>query len=484
MIKIKYFLLFLLIFASVTACVEDENFVITQQSCLTFSTDTVDFDTIIAGAPSVTKSFWIYNQENKNIVIPKVKLLNADSSVFRLNIDGEYMANADFSSIEIRSKDSLCVFVDAFPPQTESCNPINIADKIIFTLNEGVEQHVELVVQSQSVNTITKLIIETDTVLKANRPYHVKDTLLVMPQATLTLESGVQMLFQQHAVFEVRGKLIARGNLENQIVFRGDRMDDMFENQPYDRVSGQWSGVHFTSMSYGNVLQYVDIHSARTAILCDSSNTDEVKLLVEHSTVHNNSQDGLCLIYSKTRVGNSQISNAGGNCVTIIGGKHDFVHTTIAQFYPFSAQRGVALYFTNYYNEIRYPLHALQFSNCIITGYGNDEIMGTSSDRYQDDLFNFTFDHCLLNTPSVTHESFVNCLWDDGKDGYPHKQDNFYPPFSQDSLIYTFGLNKTSKAVDAANVKITQTTYPADRLGILRDVDKPDMGCYELQSSE
>ena len=471
------------VFIPIVSCIEDEEFVWSERACLSFSEDTINFNTVISGSPSFTQTLWIYNEDDKNIIIPRVRLLMNDSSVFRINIDGMSVSQAEAHDVEIRSKDSLCIFVDAFAPTTENAEPVEIKDQLIFVLNDGVEQRVQLLVKSQSVNPITRWFVDADTVLSANRPYHVKDTLCVMPDVTLTLDPGVVMLFQSNAVFEIRGHLIANGTCLNQVVFRGDRFDDMFKNQPYDRVSGQWQGLHFTTSSYGNELHHVDLHSARTAVLCDSSNTEKEKILIENSIIHNNSQDGLCFINVNTRVGNSQISNCGGNCVTIIGGRHEFTHATLAQFYPF-ALHGTALYFTNVNNELRCPLHALNFTNSIITGSSGDEIMGVSSDRYTDTPFNYSFSYCLLNTPYVEHEAFVNCLWDDGKDESPAKQDNFYPPFSNDSLIYTFGLSPKSKAVDAAYAPFTQSTYPLDRLGVVRELDKPDLGCYELIKEE
>jgi hypothetical protein len=235
------------VFIPIVSCIEDEEFVWSERACLSFSEDTINFNTVISGSPSFTQTLWIYNEDDKNIIIPRVRLLMNDSSVFRINIDGMSVSQAEAHDVEIRSKDSLCIFVDAFAPTTENAEPVEIKDQLIFVLNDGVEQRVQLLVKSQSVNPITRWLVDADTVLSANRPYHVKDTLCVMPDVTLTLDPGVVMLFQSNAVFEIRGRLIANGTCLNQVVFRGDRFDDMFKNQPYDRVSGQWQGLHFTT---------------------------------------------------------------------------------------------------------------------------------------------------------------------------------------------------------------------------------------------
>ena len=46
------------------------------------------------------------------------------------------------------------------------------------------------------------------------------------------------------------------------VVLRGDRLDKLFDNLPYDRVSGQWKGIKINSSSYGNVMNYTAVHSA------------------------------------------------------------------------------------------------------------------------------------------------------------------------------------------------------------------------------
>lgn len=57
---------------------------------------------------------------------------------------------------------------------------------------------------------------------------------------------------------------------------RGDRTDRMFDYLPYDRVSGQWQGIHLYSSSTQNSISYADIHSTMDGIVCDSAAFDSI----------------------------------------------------------------------------------------------------------------------------------------------------------------------------------------------------------------
>ena len=73
------------------------------------------------------------------------------------------------------------------------------------------------------------------------------------------------------------GRLFINGEPKKRVLLRGSRLDKMFSNLPYDRVSGQWQGLHFYGSSYQNTLSYVDIRGCFNGIVCDSSDINRVK---------------------------------------------------------------------------------------------------------------------------------------------------------------------------------------------------------------
>jgi hypothetical protein len=322
--------------------------------------------------------------------------------------------------------------------------------------------------------------------LDAKRPYQIMDSLVVAQGATLRLAPGTRLYFHADAGLRIDGTLIAQGTLQSPIVMKGDRLGNMFSDQPYDRIPSQWQGVVISGTSHDNVLNYCDIHSGVWGIRVDSTDLGHESLLMENTILHNFAQHAFEVRHAQVFVGNSQITNAGGNCVHLRGGDATFVHCTIANFYPFAGGRGVGLDFANYDGEIRLPLQRAHFFNCLITGYGEDEIMGSASERYTEDAFNYGFHYCMLNTPLVEDENaFINCVWETKEDSTAREK-NFHPEFDLDKLLFHFTLNPNSRAVDAADTDISREWYPIDLAGRPRRSrdntgDLPDMGCYESE---
>jgi len=473
------FSILMLIF-SLTACMNEEKFETSAGDRLTFSVDTLQMDTVIAGTGSVTRSFTIYNKNSDGISITAISFLGGISNGFRVNVDGTYINGSLPMSIDCRSKDSLLVFAEITPAESNQDYTINHEATLVFTLANGIQQTIVLQAYSQDVILLKNVHITTNTTLSAQRPYLVTDSLTVEEGATLSLTEGVRLFFKSNAGMLVKGKLLAVGTRAHPIVFRGDRMDYMFTDQPYDRVSAQWQGLEFATESYGNKLNFCDIHSGTYGILCDSSDVNEEKLRMENSILHNMSGNCLETYASKLFIGNSQLSNAGGNVVCLYGGDAEFIHCTLGQFYPFSGLRGPALAYANYYNNVAFPLVNALFYNCIITGYSEDEIMGDKSEKFSFAAFNYGFYNCLLNTPKIENDDrVVGNVWDLTTNKV-HRESNFRK-FDYDRLTYDFHLDSLSVARNAADASISQQYYPIDLSGVSRLSDgQSDAGCYEF----
>lgn len=458
---------------------EDDDYTLSASDRLAFSQDTVDFDTVIAGQPTSTYSFMVYNKGKKAIRLASVSLGKANSPYY-INVDGAVLPQGSpLSGIEVGAEDSIRVLLFANMPTDVHQTEVAYEDLLTFVTEGGAVQKVVLKSCGQNVNPLRAVTYDADQTLTDGRPYQVFDSLVVAAGATLTLDAGARLYFHPNAKLIVRGRLQVNGTLKKPVQLRGDRLDNMFAGQPYDRIPGQWGGVVFAAESYGNVLQYADIHSADFGILCEKSDGVTEKLKLENSVVHNMTGDCLTLNHSKVFVGNSQITNAGGNCVTIVGGDNTFVHTTIANFYAFTGGRGIAVSYANREADMAVPLTAASFLNCIVTGYSKDEISGV---RHGDETtaFNYRFQNCLLNTPEIKDDAnVVDCLWEN-EDAEVKREDNFAPKFDLKQLIFTFGLAPQSQARNKADVTITQSYYPLDRNGKNRMADgNPDTGCYE-----
>lgn len=468
----------------------EEDFSVSTHDKLEFSQDTLAFDTVIAGEATKTYSFQVFNKGDKALRINNVRLEQGEGSPWEVNVDGTWLkGGVSTQDFTISARDSMRVFALLHAPTTDCDDPQPLEERLLFTLESGVTQEVLFTASSQDVNIMRGETITKDMTLNSKRPYQVFDSLVVAEGATLTLAAGTRLLFHANASLIVHGRLVAKGELGKPVVMRGDRIDMMFDLQPYDRVPGQWGGVTFTSTSVGNDLTWCDIHSGDYGIRCDSTGTEKQKLIIDNSIIHNVNGDAFYAKACQTFMGNCQVTNAGGNCINLVGGDNTFVHCTIGQFYAFvGVNRGVALQFTNTEYDAPIPLERCQFVNCLITGYNDDDIMGSASDRHQDCAFNYVFKNCLLNTPKVEADAIVDCLFEDKAD-YDYKEHNdstmragnFLPEFDFDRLIFPFTLNPKSRAVDAADRQLTlQSGYTTDLLGNSRTADgKPDIGAYE-----
>ncbi len=478
--KKSVYLFLVSIFILCHSCMKDEDYTTSPDALLAFSLDTLSFDTVIAGVPANTHTFAVYNPNGKAIRISRVWLEGGANSAFRVNVDGTFLSGGSAMDFEILEEDSLRVFVEMTAPNTNSDTPVEAADKLSFLTEGGALGTVVLKAYGQEVIPLNGLIIERDTTLSAARPYRVLDSLVVAPGATLTLEAGVRLYFHPDASLLVHGTLKTKGEPGNMVMMRGDRLGNMFSNQPYDRIPAQWGGVVFSSSSYGNHLDFTDIHSATFGIRCDSSDVAREKLKVENSIIWNTAGDAVCLKSCNTFWGNTEIANAGGNTLTVMGGMNHFVHCTVAQFYVFVGGRGNALCFANYDYDTTTPLPllGLDFENCIITGYASDEVMGSRGEDETVD-FNYRFANSLLCTPAYEADEVVNCLWDTD-DFDPHREGNF-PEFDLDALTFDFVPVEASQAIGNADTHITSSYYPLDRLGNNRLEDgKSDIGAREL----
>lgn len=481
--KVHVYWLIALSFWLLASCSDDDSFTTSTSNQLTFSTDSVRLDTIFSRVPTATKTFWVYNRSGDGIRCANIRLQNGNQTGFRVNVDGVYLGAAQgyqVNDVEIRDKDSIRVFVELTSPMNMQEKPTFIKDDLIFTLESGVEQKVNLNAYTWDAELWHDVEIDRDSLIASEKPIVIYGGLKVDEGATLTLGAGTTLYFHNDAGIDVYGTLKAEGTSEKNVVLRGDRIDHMFDYLPYDRVSGQWQGIRFHASSFDNELDYADVHSAYNGIVCDSSKVDNLKLTLYNSLIHNCQGYGLLATSCVLDVYNTQITNTLNDCVAVYGGAAMFRHCTIAQFYPFDANRGMALRFANYRGEDRLPLYQFEVYNTIVTGYADDVIM---TDFRDDVEATYLFDHCLLRTPEVTEatENIKEVIWENPKDTVRCGIKNFRK-MDTENLEYDFRLDGRSFAVDAGSV-LLHGYSEYDRKAVRRD-DKPDLGAYEWVEEE
>lgn len=482
----KLFLNILLIFCALAycACDDGDSFTTSPNNLLTFSTDTLKLDTVFSTIPSSTRSFWAYNKSGDGLRCTSVRLEGGNQSGFRVNVDGVYLSPENgykAGDIEVRNKDSVRIYVELTSALANSNMPKRLSDNIIFTLESGREQKVPIDAWTWDARVVRNVTVNNDsTISSIDKPLVVYGMMKVEEGATLTIAPGSTIYFHNDAGLDVKGSLMCKGTASQPIVLRGDRLDRMFDYLPYDRVSGQWQGVHFNKMSYNNVIDYTDIHSSFNGVKVDSSGVERFALAIANSTIHNCQGHALYVADSKVTVDNCQLTNALYNCLAVEGGDVTVNNSTIAQFYPFDGMRAAALNFS----ALTYPLVSFKCHNSIITGYADDEMMGGKPKGEDANEFNYEFANCIIRTPEVKDDdkegsNFIGCIFEDVKDTVSYGRKHFLL-VDGDNQRYDFHLRKESAAVDSANVA---TSTKSDHDGRQRD-EKPDMGAYEYIKTE
>ena len=253
---------------------------------------------------------------------------------------------------------------------------------------------------------------------------------------------------------------------------RGDRLDHMFDYLPYDRVSGQWRGIRFMPSSTRNEITYADIHSADDALVCDSAAFDPTvcRLSLTNATIHNCNGYGLSAVSSYVKMVNCQVSNTFGDCISVVGGRLEVTYTTVAQFYPFSADHGAAISFCGL--ETLAYRGSMECVNSVFTGYYDDVMMGDTL------MYDFQFTNCFIRTPEIADTVFRDAHFKDVVFESPVDScygKNHFVSIDIDRQYYDFHLDSLSALHTKA---LPLEAVRDDRDGKMRGTE-PTIGCYE-----
>lgn len=402
------------------SCISD-SFTTSSSDVLTFSTDTVDFDTIFTDLGTPTARLKVFNKAKKSLNISSIKFKNPES-YFSMNVDG--VSGSSFKDVEIRGGDSIFIFIECYIPETQQASPALVEDKIEFVTN-GVTQDVVVEAYGQNVVRLRNLTVDEDMTLTAEMPYVVFDTLTVAEGVTLKILPGANILFHDKASLVVNGKLEAVGEAGSMINMRGDRLDNVLPDVGYDVLAGQWGGVHIRDKSFGNRLEYVDMRSTQEGLVVDScANLEERKLLLVNSWLHNSQTSALKSSYAWVDAYGCVFSEAAEATVSLTGGRHEFVQCTISNYYLFSAVTDplLCLYhcLPTHYEENENPLMSANFLNCILYGMPSDLNEGdlTGSDVY--------IKYTSLKSAGEDDDHFISCLWDTDPLFYTIREDYYF----------------------------------------------------------
>ena len=481
-------------FGILNGCESVNNYSTNLNHRLTFSGDTLSFDTIFSTIGSTTKQFMVYNPNGETLRIETILLANPGKTGFRINVDGR--KGDTFKDIDLWKKDSLYVSVEVTVDPGNGHQPFVVEDSVLFYVN-GIRQSVLLQAYGQNVHLLKGgATIRHDSTFRADLPYLIYDSLKVAENVTLTLEKGVIMYMHDKAKLMVDGAIKAKGTQEEPVIIRGDRLDHVIVTLPYDRTPGQWDGIYFGPSSFDNEFDYVFVRNGVTGLTFYESQPDKLKINIRNSQITNMDNNLLVAINCHIEASNSEFTNATDSTVTLVGGIHQFTHCTIANYKTVGARNGMSpcLTLSNQWTvgdlHTPYPLKQAYFDNCIIDGNHSadsahlfsGEIGFDTPEKNEsegnDATFNYRFNTCFIKTARLNNARFIDCL-------FIKSPSYLMRGKKEDNYAFDFRLANESAGIGKANHAIAEQ-YPVDRYGVnrLTGDNAPSIGAYEYVYQE
>lgn len=419
---------------------------------LTFSKDTIFFDTLFTETRSITKRFKIYNQASGAITIDKIAV--KEGAAFSLYIYGE--KGKSFSEVQLLGKDSLLVLVEAEITSRDKNTPFIIKDEL------QVESHsnysIPLLAWGQDAIFLKDTMLACNSRFTAEKPYVIFGAVVVDSLCTLTVDPGARVFSHFNSGIYVQGRLKAQGTPDQRILFSNDRWDEGYRNAP-----GQWRGIYILEGSTGNNFQFTDIRNAEVGIRIGAPDEDaDFDVEVGHSKIENISSAGIMSFTSDVYVYNSLINNCGyASIAGLAGGNYKFLNNTLANYsFDFFREDATLILSNNVILDddsvLAAPLHA-ELINNIIWGNLKEEVIFS---EVAEQPFDVTLVQNIIKTTidTLDDKNLVNTA------------PLFIAPES-----YNYKLDTLSPAINAG---IFLPEINTDLEGKMR-IDNPDLGAFE-----
>ncbi len=446
---------------------------------LSFSNDSIIFDTVFTSLGSATHRLMVYNPSHSKIKISDIRLEKGTASDFRINIDGE--SSFDKKDVELRGGDSLFIFAQVTIDPNNAANPFVVEDRLLFNTN-GNEQSVKLVAWGKNARYILadhytpgfppyKIVADSleSTEWTPDKPIVVYGYAVVNSYGSLKIDAGTKVYFHKNSGLWIyaNGQLNVEGTRENPVVFQGDRLE-----KDYAELPGQWDRIWIMEgrPGFDNRISNTIIKNGFIGIQAESFfEKTKNKLLLDNVVIENMNGAGILSRNYTIEGKNMVVANCGGYCLALTGGgNYRFIQSTIANYWPYSIRNNPAVLISNFLkdtnnNPVPIPIH-FTLGNSIIYGYNNNEF-GTAMVAGADSTY--LLSHCLVKTRLSMDNT-----------GYFRNIIKNQDPLFLNTETQDYRIDTLSPAIGTGDPAIGDEA-PYDLLGNPRG-KKPDLGAYQF----
>ena len=434
--------------------------VILSKNNLSFSKDTVVFDTVFTTIGSTTQQFKIYNKDSKTIKIDEIELMGGTNSKFSMNVDG--LQGTQIEDLYIEGGDSLFVFVEVTLDPNGTNLPMIIEDSIRFKSNEK-NQYVKLAAWGQDAYFHYKDLNEG--IWPNDKPHVVYGYAAVDSAKTLNIQAGTHIYMHKNAILYVyKSTLNIQGTLGNEVIIEGDRLE-----QDYQNVSGQFYGIYF-QQARPCTIDYAIIKNGTSGVhLYDEDPTNSgYTLTMTNTIIKNQARYGVFIFAgAKVKAENCIVAKNGTHALFVLqGGDFNFNHCDLLGYGSSTNPAvGISNYYTDY-NAGQTNVSSIdegKLYNCVVTGNLTTEF-AMDTIQMSGVVLNFDFKNTLLRSEEVYTDSFYDAsvIWNGNA--------LFTNPTEFD---FTFGSNSDLQETGV------NTSVVTDILGNPRN-NPPDIGAIEL----
>ena len=165
-------------------------------------------------------------------------------------------------------------------------------------------------------------------------------TLVVDAGARVHFHAESGLIVANNASIHVNGTHSTTADLENEVIFEGDRLEPDFSEIP-----GQWGTIWLTQGSTNNQLSNLTIKNATVGLLVTGNDgTASPTLTLENTQIYNCSNVGI-LARTGAIEGKNVVINKSGQAsfAGSFGGSYEFTHCTFANYWSRPNQTAVSL---------------------------------------------------------------------------------------------------------------------------------------------